>query len=387
MNDLKQEIRFCRSRDGTRIAHARTGRGPVLVRVPGWVSHLEYEPLSPIARHWIAALSARNTLCRYDQRGCGLSDRAPVHLSFEGWIEDLEAVVDACGAEQVALLGTLNGAAVAIAYAARHPTRVSKMVLLGAFARGRLRRNPDAREQEEARIMLELAEVGWAREDASFRLCFTVQFMPSADLAHWQCFDVVLRAATSASTAVQIMRQLYEVDVSTLCAAICCPTLVFHARGDLRVPFEQGRLLAAAIAEARFVPLETDNHLLLEHEPAWRAFVQETQAFLHASLPAERPVRDHAAAEQLTAREREVLELVAVGLANVQIAARLGLCEKTVRNHLTSIFAKMAVSTRAQAIVCAREAGMGLQLSAMGGSARLLTQQRVLPDSLRPLGK
>ena len=387
MNDLKQEIRFCTSRDGTRIAYARTGRGRLLVRVPGWVSHLEHEPLSPIARHWIAALSARHTLCRYDQRGCGLSDRAPVHLSFEGWVEDLEAVIDACGAEQVALLGTLNGAAVAIAYAARHPARVSKMVLLGAFARGRLRRTPDAQEQEEARIMLELAELGWAREDASFRLCFTVQFMPSGDLAHWRCFDAVLRAATSPSTAVQIMRQLYAVDVSTVCAALRCPTLVFHARGDLRVPFEQGRLLAAAIAGARFVPLDTDNHLLLEHEPAWRAFVQETRTFLDEPLPAERAIRDHAAAEPLTAREREVLELVAVGLANVQIATRLGLCEKTVRNHLTSIFAKMDVSSRAQAIVRAREAGMGLQLAAMSDSARFLPKHEVLPGSFRAFGK
>ncbi len=381
MKEIKQEIRFCASRDGTRIAYARSGQGRPVVRVPGWMSHLEHEAASPLCRHWIAGLSASYTLWRYDQRGCGLSDHSPAEISFARWVDDLEAVIDASGAEQVALLGTLSGAAVAMAYAARHPARVRRLVLLGAFLRGRLRRDADERDREEARILLELAGLGWDRRDSSLRQCFTAQFVPSGDLAHWRCFDQLLRTSTSGGNAVRIMRELYAIDVSALACAVRCPTLVFHARGDLRVPFEQGRLLAAAIPGARLEPLDSGNHMLLEDEPAWQTFVRETGAFLAEPGDLAAAGSGGTKLEELTPRERQVLERVAAGLANPQIAAQLGLCEKTVRNHLTSIFAKMQVNTRAQAIVRAREAGVGIALPANAASAHFLPDQSVIPGS------
>ena len=344
---MKQQIRFCRAHDGTRIAFAVTGSGSPLVRAPHWLTHLEYEWQSPLWRPWLTALTAGRSLVRMDARGCGLSDRGVETISFEAFVRDLEAVVDAAGLERFALFGHSQGGAIAMEYAVRHPERVSQLVLLGAYARGRLKRSPQSRSESEAQ--LKLVEVGWGGDDPSYRQFFASQFMPGASLEQLRQMAELQRVSSSPTDATRILRAYYEIDVSAQVPRISCPALVLHARGDLRVPFEEGRAVAAMIPGARFVPLDSDNHILIENEPAFARLFEEMRGFL-GSAPS---------FGGLTAREAQILEQIAQGLDNTQIAARLELSEKTVRNHITSIFDKIGVESRAQAIVMARERGLG----------------------------
>lgn len=353
MTALRQQIRFCKNRDGARIAYATLGEGSPLVKTANWVNHLEYDLKNPVWRPWIAGLSRRHRFVRYDESGCGLSDWDVPALSFDVWVSDLEAVVDAAGLGNFALLGISQGAAIAIAYAVRHPDRVSHLVLHGAYARGRLKRgNPtESRAQEDA--IVKLAEIGWARKNPAFRQFFTTQFIPDGSLEEHRAWNEYERITTSPANAARFMQTFNEIDVTGIAAKVSCPTLVLHAREDERVPFEEGRLVASLIAGARFVPLESRNHLLLENEPAWQMWLEEVEGFLPAGVSA--PF------DSLTRRELDLVELIAQGLDNAQIAARLVVSEKTVRNHITSIFAKLEVDTRAQAIVMARDAGFGRQ--------------------------
>jgi pimeloyl-ACP methyl ester carboxylesterase len=345
-------VRFCTSPDGVRIAYAMTGSGPPLVKVANWLSHLEFDADSPVWRHWLAALSERHTLVRYDERGSGLSDWDAADISFEAWVRDLETVVDAAGLERFPLLGIAKGGAIAIAYAARHPERVSHLVLYGTSARGRHARATTDEQREEEDTMIRLARLGWGREYPAFRQVFASQFFPDGTPEQHRSFNEMQRLATTPENAVRMMRGRTGMDIRSLVPLISCPTLVLHARHDLRIPFDEGRQIAARIAGARFVLLESRNHVLMEEEPAWGRFVAELRAFLPtASLPG--------LLARLSAREAEVLELIAQGLDNAQVAARLALSEKTVRNHITSIFAKLEVDNRARAIVLAREAGFG----------------------------
>jgi pimeloyl-ACP methyl ester carboxylesterase/DNA-binding CsgD family transcriptional regulator len=350
---MNQQIRFCTSADGVRVAYATTGRGPPLVKVSNWLSHLEHDWDSPVWRHWLTALSKNHTLVRYDERGCGLSDWDTGSLTFEAWVSDLEAVVDALGLERFPVLGISQGASIAIAYAVRHPERVSHLVIHGGYARGWLRREITPHQRKEALMMVELAELGWGKENPAFRQFFTTQFIPGGTAEQHRWFNELERVSTSPANAAQFVRVFNEIDVTALAPQIACPALVLHADGDARVPFDEGRLLAGLIADARFVPLASRNHILLEHEPAWLRWCEEVDGFLgHARAK-------QAAFSTLTAREAELLELIAQGLDNAQIAARLDRSEKTVRNHITSIFSKLEVETRAQAIVRSREAGFG----------------------------
>jgi pimeloyl-ACP methyl ester carboxylesterase/DNA-binding CsgD family transcriptional regulator len=351
---LQQQIRFCKSFDGTRIAYAVTGEGPPLVKAQHWLTHLEYEGQSPIWRPWISALSKRHRLVRMDARGCGLSDRGPGTISFEAFVRDLEAVVDALGLERFALFGHSQGGAIGIEYAVRHAERVSHFVLLGAYARGWFKRGLPPERMEELEAQLKLVETGWGREDdASYRHMFASQFMPGATLEQLHSLSELQRVSATPRDAVRLLRTMWELDVSPALPQVRSPTLVVHARGDLRCPFEQGRAIASTIPDARFVPLESPNHILLEHEPAFAQFFDELNAFVPGvpgggqRFPA------------LTPREAQILEYIAQGLDNAQIAARLDLSEKTVRNHITSIFDKIGVESRAQAIVKAREHGLG----------------------------
>jgi pimeloyl-ACP methyl ester carboxylesterase/DNA-binding CsgD family transcriptional regulator len=352
---MNQQIRFCRSFDGTRIAYAMTGGGPPLVKAPHWLTHLEYEFQSPVWRPWIERLSAGHSLLRMDQRACGLSDWDPPEVSFEAWVRDLEAVVDAAGLERFALLGHSQGGAIAIEYAVRHPERVTHLVLLGAYARGSLKRGLPPEQVGELEAQLKLIEAGWGRDDASYRQMFAVQFIPGATLEQLRSMSELQRRSASAENAARTVRNFFEIDVTQSAARVRCPTLVMHAREDRRAAFEEGRNLASLIPGARLVPLETENHIPLEHEPAFGRFFAELEAF----VPREPSAAARHAFTQLTGREAEILERIAQGLDNAQIAAHLGLSEKTVRNHITRIFDKLAVENRSQAIVRAREAGFG----------------------------
>jgi pimeloyl-ACP methyl ester carboxylesterase/DNA-binding CsgD family transcriptional regulator len=349
------EIRFCKSSDGVSIAHATTGRGPAMIEVSTWLNHLEFDWQSPIWRPRLIEFAKNYTMARYDNRGCGLSDRSVKDLSFDANLRDLEAVADAVGFQRFILLGCCQGSSLAIAYAARHPERVSNLVLYGAFARGRMKRDPSAQDRDEANTMLKLVELGWGRENPAFRQVYTTLFIPDSTREQYQWFSDMQRMSTSSDIAVGLIRGFDAMDVSELLPEINCPTLVMHARNDARVPFGEGRMIASSIRGAEFVSLESRNHILLEHQPAWKQFFTEIARFVRGQ--SERSAGT--AFALLTARERDVLELIARGLDNAQIASQLSLSAKTVRNHINNIFSKLDITNRAQAIVRAREAGFG----------------------------
>lgn len=347
----RQTLRFCTSFDGVRLAYATLGRGPPLLKAPNWLSHLEYEWKSPIWRHWVQGLSRRNTFVRYDARGCGLSDRNPADVSFECSVRDLEAVADAAKLERFSLLGISGGGPIAIEYANRHPERVSQLILYGTYARGKLRRGGGQAALDEAMLVTKLVELGWGNRNRAFRQVFATQFLPDGTSELYDAFDELQRESSTGSDALRMMHVTADIDVTARAAAIRCPTLILHATEDVRIPFEEGRILASLIPESRFVPLESNNHILLEGEPAWRRFLDEVDEFLAP--------HGRGTFGTLTARERELLEYLARGLDNHQIAAHVGLSEKTVRNHVSAILGKVGVESRAQAIVAAREAGFG----------------------------
>jgi pimeloyl-ACP methyl ester carboxylesterase/DNA-binding CsgD family transcriptional regulator len=357
MSSEAQHIRFCTTRDGVRLAYTVTGEGPPLVRAATWLSHLEYEWLNPIRRPTLDVLSRHFTLVRYDQRGCGLSDWNVKDISFAAWVDDLDAVVRAAGLHRFALLGGSQGCAIAIAYAARHPEKVTHLMLYGGYAVGKLKRDLSERQREEARTLVKIIELGWGKETTEFRQVFTTQFMPEATLEQQRAFDEFQRMSTSPENVLRIIREFDDIDVRGLAAKVRCPTLVLHTRGDARVSFEEGRRVAALIPGARFVPLESRNHILLDSDPAWQQFMDEIVAFPQAVQ-----ARDSKTSERLralTERERGVLELIAQGHDNTHIAKTLSLSEKTVRNYVSHIFDKLHVESRPQAIVLARESGFG----------------------------
>lgn len=357
MSKLHQTIRFCTTQDGLRIAYATTGEGSPRVRVVHFLTHLDYDLDSPVWRPWLTELSREGMLFRYDGRGNGLSDRTSAPLSIDAWVADLEAVVDAAGLERFALFGCSQGGAVSVAYAARHPERVSSIVILGGYARGLMRRDPTPEQVREFHLLLDMIEVGWGRDNPAFRQVFTSLIIPEGTPEQLRWFNELERLTTSPEHAARTIAAFGQIDVSPMAARIVCPALVLHARGDARVPFEEGRRFAGLIPGARFVPLESRNHVLLESEPAFAHCFDEINAFLGANDPSPRLPSAFAG---LTPRERELLELLAHGLDNLQIAAHLDLTEKTVRNKVSAVFDKLDVATRAQAIVRAREAGFGM---------------------------
>jgi pimeloyl-ACP methyl ester carboxylesterase len=348
---MQQQIRFCTSSDGVRLAYAVSGAGPPLLRAPHWVTHLEHD--AAVWGHLLEALGRRFTLVRFDQRGCGLSDRNVAEISFEAWVRDVEAVADAARLDHFALLGVSQGAAIAIAYAARHPERVSHLILYGGYGQGWAIRDLTAQEREKHDTLAKLIELGWSGRDTSLRQVFTMQFIPGARIEQVRAFNELMHLSASPETALRIYRAFGAIDVRAEALRLSCPVLIMHSAGDLRVPFEQGRALAGLVPGARFVPLDSENHLLLEDEPALRRFLDAIYEFLPQARTGV------ASFEGLTAREQTILEHVAQGLDNAQIAARLELSEKTIRNNLVIILDKLGVETRAQAIVRARDAGLG----------------------------
>jgi pimeloyl-ACP methyl ester carboxylesterase/DNA-binding CsgD family transcriptional regulator len=351
-----QTIRFCTSRDGVRIAYAMIGKGPPLLQAGQWITHLEADWESLVWRPWLEELSRRHTLIRYDVRGCGLSDREGVQFAMERYVEDLEAVVEAAGVQRFALLGMSGGGALCVSYEVKHPERVSHLVLYGAYTRGRMVRSITPEDHAENEALFRLIELGWDKEDPTFRQFFAAQFLPDATAEQLRSFNDLMRMSVSASNAAKLMRAWYLADITLLAPRVRSATLVLHARGDLRIPFEEGRSLARLIPGARFVPLNSRNHVLLPQDVAWDELVGELEAFLPTA--SSRPPAKRALAG-LTPREHDVLELVARGLSNEVIAQRLGMSEKTVRNHVTTILGKLGVSSRSQAIVQARENGFG----------------------------
>lgn len=356
---FSRQVRFCTTRDDVNIAYATSGSGWPVVKTPNWMNHVELDAYSPVWRSWVERVNRHHTLVRYDARGCGLSD-GDVAAEFGTNQLDLDAVVDSAGLHKFALFGACQGAAIAIEYAARHPDRVSHLILMGASLQGVFKRRPDAQSREEAEALLKLVEIGWGRENSAFRQIFATQFIPDSTPQHLLAFDEIQRKTVTPDRAAALLKSFYDIDVSEFAGHVRCPTIVFHATGDARVPFAEGRRTACTIPGAEFVSLESRNHIVLDHQPAWEQFFGEVESFLGRYPP------DSAAAPlprvaDLTPAEGRVLDLLASGISNTEIANRLAISEKTVRNHINHIFSKLAVQNRSEAIVVARDAGYGRQ--------------------------
>jgi pimeloyl-ACP methyl ester carboxylesterase/DNA-binding CsgD family transcriptional regulator len=353
---MKQQIRFCTARDGVRIAFATAGEGPPLVRVNNWFTHLEHDWVNPVWRHWSELLADRRTLVRYDPRGSGLSDRDPANVSLDALVSDLNAVVDAQGLSRFPLIGLCQGGAIAVAYAARHPERISRLVLYDSYLHGAF---VDAGEKlaHQARTFAQMIELGWGRKVGAFREMFAGLLLPEGGEGQQKWIGELQRHSASPTMACRLWNEFNSFDVRAEAAKVTAPALVFHVRGDAMVPFEAGRRLAATLPNARFVPLEGRNHILRADEPAWLVFKKELNEFL--GLDEQTGDAEARELATLTSREREILDRIARGLTNTQIADQLHIAEKTVRNHVNHVFSKLDARHRAQAIVIARKAGLG----------------------------
>jgi DNA-binding winged helix-turn-helix (wHTH) protein/pimeloyl-ACP methyl ester carboxylesterase len=274
-----QAVTFVRTSDGVHLAVASAGSGEPLVKTANWLNHIEFDWQSPVWSPLFQRLALQCRLIRYDERGMGLSDRDVPDFSFQAWVRDLETVVDRLELDRFALLGISQGAPISIAYAVRHPQRVSRLILCGGFATGWRKRGSAADvARNEASIML--IREGWGRDNPAARQMFTSLIVPDATLEEMRWLNDLERVSASPETAISMLCVIGDIDVSDLLPRIAVPTLVLHARDDARVPFEHGLMLARSIPSARFVALESKNHLILSHEPAWPRFAAELCGFL-----------------------------------------------------------------------------------------------------------
>jgi pimeloyl-ACP methyl ester carboxylesterase/DNA-binding SARP family transcriptional activator len=279
---LEQDIRFCTTSDNVRIAYGSVGDGPPLIKTANWLNHLEYDWDSPVWRHVFRGLAADRRLIRYDERGNGLSDWDVEDISFDSFVRDLESVVEAAGVEKFPLLGISQGCAVSIEYAIRNPGRVTHLILHGGYARGW---RVDTSQAEIARheAMQTLIRYGWGQDNPALRQVFTLSFIPDGTLEQIRWMNELMRVTTSAKNAVRIQESLGKVDIRDRLRQLRVPTLVLHSRNDALVPYRAGLELAHGIPNARLVTLESNNHLLLEHEAEFPRFMKAIRDFLNES--------------------------------------------------------------------------------------------------------
>lgn len=353
---MRQRVHIATSPDNVHLAWARTGSGPVLVKASNWLSHLRYDLESPIWRHWMGFLSGNFDFIRFDERGCGMSDWQVDDVSEKNWLVDLECVIDAAGIDKPKiLLGVSQGAAAAIRYAVKYPERVARLILYGGYAKGWALRGEQ--QAQHYRAVLEMVRLGWGNNNPVFRQAFTARFVPGGTHEQLDWFNDLCRQTVSPEMALRLIEVRAHADITDLLGQVRVPTLVIHARQDEVVPFSEGMKLASAIPGADFVELDSHNHVLLEHEPAWREFQRAVLEFTGLDSPA----GGLAAQELLTPRERQILGLLGEGMPNAEIADRVFLSEKTVRNHLSSVYRKLGVTNRAQAIVRTRSLKSGTE--------------------------
>ncbi|WP_368564959.1 alpha/beta fold hydrolase [Pseudoxanthomonas sp. UTMC 1351] len=348
---MKQRIHYVVTDDQVRLAWAEMGRGLPLVKAATWLTHLQYDLESPVWAHWLRFFGEHFHYLRYDERGCGMSDWNVGDLALARWVEDLENVVDDAGLDRpFALLGISQGAATAIRYAVRHPRRVSHLILYGGYAVGGHKSdNPERRALYKA--VMEVVGLGWGSDNPAFRQLFTSRFAPQGTPAQIDWFNELCRRTTSAKNACALLQARGGIDVRDDLARVRVPTLVLHCSHDQIAPLSQGKLLASQIPGATFVQLDSPNHVLLEQEPAWREFQEAVLEFTGQSFTG--VAADAALMAALTARERTTLALLCEGRSNAQIAWHLGIAEKTVRNHISHLYRKLGVRSRAEAIVMA----------------------------------
>jgi pimeloyl-ACP methyl ester carboxylesterase len=278
---MQHDIQFCTASDGVRLAYSTIGQGPPIVRASHWFTHIEHDLDSPLTRHMLLGLAQNHRVLRYDQRGQGLSQRDVEDISFERWVSDLETVVDAAGCDRFALAGFSQGAPISIAYAARHPDRVSHLILYGGYARGLLRRDGDPEKlRQSLELMRGLIIEGWGSEEESHRQFFTSQFMPDSTAEEQHAMNEMQRVSATPAAAERILTAAASIDVVDLLPKVRVPTLVLQLRGDLRVPFALGQEMAAGIPGAKFVSLEGRNHILLARFPEYRQFYNAVTTFL-----------------------------------------------------------------------------------------------------------
>lgn len=342
--DAVQDIRFARAPDGVGIAYAVHGSGPPLLVDACWLSHLQFDWQSPVWRHWLVELGRIATVVRFDERGHGLSDRGVTDHSLEARLGDLEAVADDAGLERFALLAMAQGGPVAIEYAARHPERLTRLAFYGSYA-GALAA-ASAEELELDAAFQALIKVGWERPTAEFRRVFTSLMIPGGTEQQMRWIDDLQRMAVDADTAMLARTQRGAVDSTARLAELDLPTLVLHSRGDQMNPFAHSRHLASHIRRARLVALESDNHIVLEDEPAWGVFVREISAFLAPDRTTGPTLPAEDLSDTLSPRELHILRLAAEGRDNDAIADELVLSVRTVERHLQNAYAKLGLQGR-----------------------------------------
>jgi pimeloyl-ACP methyl ester carboxylesterase/DNA-binding CsgD family transcriptional regulator len=334
-----QEIRFCTAPDGVRIAYAVHGQGPPMVVSTCWLSHLQHDWESPVWRHFLRDLGKVATVIRYDERGHGLSDWAVDDYTLEARIGDLEAVIDDAGLDRFALMAMSQGGPPTIEYAVRHPERVTRLIFYGSYAAAF--HDPTPEQLELSETFAQMIKVGWARPDSAFRRVFTSLMIPDATEEQMRWLDELQRVSVSAENACAARRERKKADVVDRLPELDVPTLVLHALRDGMNEFAMGRLLATRIRGARLVPLDSDNHIVLDSEPAWRVFVDEVTAFLAPDRANQPALPAPTLGGELSARELEVLSLASTGQDNDTIAATLNLSVRTVERHLQNTYLKL----------------------------------------------
>jgi pimeloyl-ACP methyl ester carboxylesterase/DNA-binding CsgD family transcriptional regulator len=342
------EIRFLRF-EGRRVAYSVSGEGPPLVVPAWWVSHLELDWRDPAFRAFWNAVGEGRTLVRYDNPGVGMSDRdgPPRDVTLETEVALLGAVVDELGFERTTLLGGSSGGCAAVAFAARRPERVERLLLYGAYADGRAIAPPGVRDAIVAAVRSH-----WG---LGSRMLADI-FLADASAEEQEWFARLQRDASSAETAAALLDTVYRFDVRTELERVRAPTQVVHRRDDRAIPYEQGRALAATIPGATLVPLAGRAHLPWVGDAP--SVARALRSFLVPGTEAERAEGERAAAALLSRREREVLALVAEGLSEREIAERLVLSRHTVHRHVANIRNKLGRPSRAAAVAEATRLGL-----------------------------
>jgi pimeloyl-ACP methyl ester carboxylesterase/DNA-binding CsgD family transcriptional regulator len=343
-------LRYCSTADGVTLAMRSVGRGPLIIKAANWLGNLQADAQLPSTRHWVDHLARTHQMLWYDARGCGLSDREVDELSLDAWVRDLEAVADASGQQRFVLLGISQGAAIAIRYAVRHPERVRALVLYASFVRGVYHQGLSAKTQAIFTEMIRIAELGWGHDASTFRRLFTAHLMPTAPASVLDAYDELHRHSVSGPMAARYMKAFFELDARADAAQVRCPTLVMHAAGDSLILQREGELVASLVPGARWVSVAGRNHLPLATDPGWPTLQREMTQFLDTLEATQAATTQGGAPPELTARQRDVLQQVARGLSDKEIARLLNLSPRTVEMHVARALAALGARNRSEAV-------------------------------------
>lgn len=341
---------YCRTADGVTLAMRSAGSGPLMIKAANWLGNLQADAQLPSTRHWVDHLARDHRMLWYDARGCGLSDRQVEDISLDAWVRDLEAVADASGEQRFVLLGISQGAAIAIRYAMRHPERVRALVLYASFVRGVFHQGHSAKTQAIFSEMVRIAELGWGHDASAFRRLFTAHLMPTAPASVLDLYDELHKDSVDGPMAARYMQAFYELDARADAAQVRCPTLVMHVNGDSMILQREGELVASLVPGARWVSVPGRNHLPLADDPGWPTLQREMSKFLAELEAADSSAALRGAPPELTPRQRDVLQHVARGLSDKEIARALQLSPRTVEMHVARALAVLGARNRSEAV-------------------------------------